>query len=79
MDLTTHLAKLAAEGEAEKWDHLEWLHVKQGHSGSKDLSKEAVGRGWSVTRELYNTITSPCVLCQLGEHNPLHLRINPYT
>ena len=59
------------------------LHVKRGHSGSKDLFKEAVSRVWSVTRKLYNTIISVRGLCRtgLGEHNPLkdqllHLRDN---
>lgn len=84
LDSLTHLARLTVEGEEEKWEHLlEWLHVKRGHSGSKDLFKEAVSRVWSVTRKLYNTIISVCGLCRtgLGEHNPLkdqllHLRDN---
>lgn len=74
VDLLTCLARLTIEGEEEKWEHLlEWFHVKRGHSGSKDLFKEAVSRGWSVTRKLCDTIISVCDLCctQLEEHNPL--------
>lgn len=84
VDLLTCLARLTVEREEEKWEHLlDWLHVKRGHSGSKDLFKEAVSRGWSITRKLCETIISACGLCctRLGEHNPfkgqpLHLRDN---
>uniref|UniRef100_A0A8C3JLR7 Integrase zinc-binding domain-containing protein n=1 Tax=Calidris pygmaea TaxID=425635 RepID=A0A8C3JLR7_9CHAR len=69
---------------AWQWEHLqEWLHVKHGHSGRKDMYKEAISRGWAVTRELHNTVVSTCRQCQthLEKHNPLkdqplHLRTN---
>ena len=77
----THLAVLATEGEEEKWEHLlEWLHVKCGHSGIKDLLKEAGSRGWPITREMCSTIISACSLChtRLEKHPlqnpPLHLQ-----
>lgn len=80
MDSLTHLATVAAEGEEAKWMHLlEWLHVKHGHLGVKDLFKEAGGRGWPVTQELCNMVISACNQCctQLESHPlqepPLHL------
>ncbi|KAM9590605.1 uncharacterized protein ACIBXB_005796 isoform 2-T2 [Morphnus guianensis] len=84
VDSLTRLASLAIDSEAEKWDHLlEWLHMKRGHSGSKDLYKEAISRGWAVTRELCNTVISACGQCRvhLEKYNPLkeqplHLRTN---
>lgn len=64
VDSLTHLASLVKEGEEEKWEHLlEWLHVKHGHSGVKDLLKETVSRGWPVTQELRSTVISACGLC----------------
>ena len=61
VDSLAHLATMAVEAEEEKWEHLlEWLHVRQGHSGVKDLFKEAGGKGWPVTRELCSMIISAC-------------------
>ena len=60
--------------EQNQWEHLlEWLHVKRGHSGSKDLYKEAISRGWAVTRDLRNTVISACGQCRvrLEKYNPL--------
>lgn len=46
---------LAKEGEEEKWEHLlEWVHIKHGHSGLRDLL-EAGSRGWRVTQGLCST------------------------
>ena len=80
VDSLTCLATLAKEGEEENWKNvLEWLHVKRGHSGVRDL-KEAGSRGWPVTRELCNTVISACGLCRtrLEKHPlqnpPLHLQ-----
>lgn len=81
VDSLTRLAPMAVEAEEKEWERLlEWLHVRRGHSGVKDLFREAGSRGWPVTRELCNTITSACSQCRtrLERHPlqgpPLHLR-----
>ncbi|XP_032530464.1 uncharacterized protein LOC116780089 [Chiroxiphia lanceolata] len=84
VDSLTRLAKITIEGEGQNWERLlEWLHVKRDHSGNRDLFKEAISRGWPVTRELCNTVISACSLCRtrLKDHDPLkdpplHLRDN---
>lgn len=73
-DALTWLTRVATGEENEKCEHLlEWLHVKKGHSGNQDLFKEAITRGWPVTRELCNTVISACSLCHawLRYHHPL--------
>ena len=65
VDSLTRLATLAEEREEEKWECLlEWLHVKHGHSGVKDLLKEAGSRGWPAPRKLRSTVISACGLCR---------------
>lgn len=47
--------------------------LKKGHSGNQNLFKEAITRGWPVTRELRITVISACSQChtQLRDDHPL--------
>ncbi|MCQ4187517.1 hypothetical protein FK515_28425, partial [Klebsiella pneumoniae] len=80
-DELARLAPVQKDQVTEDWDRLlEWLHVKRKHTGAKDLCREALARGWPVTRATCETCISACEQCRRRlerhplEDDPLHLR-----
>lgn len=56
------LASVQKDQISEDWEHLlKWLHVKRRHTRTKDLYREALARGWPVTRGMCKTCISICL------------------
>ncbi|XP_069664901.1 uncharacterized protein [Haliaeetus albicilla] len=71
-DELARLAPVQKDQITEDWDRLlEWLHIKRKHTGAKVLYREALARGWPVTREMCKTCTSSCEVPYMARKTPL--------